>query len=118
MSDFKDQLEQKLENLLQFKNDNAVIPRKEKRAQWIAQLLKINREEPKSSDEYNMTKRFEILRFGDEDKLIRKRKELETEFKFVVCFEEVHDAILVAHSAVSHGGEKKTFKEGQKKWAN
>ncbi|XP_064098161.1 KRAB-A domain-containing protein 2-like [Macrobrachium nipponense] len=48
----------------------------------------------------------------------QQRKGLETEFKFTVCFEEVHQAISVAHSSVGHGGEKKTFKEGQKKWAN
>ena len=112
MADFKEQFEQKLDNLLQSKNDNVVIPRKEKRAQWIAQLLKIEKEGPKTSDDYNMKKRFEILRVGDDDRLIRKRKGLETEFKFIVCFEEVHQAIAVAHSAVGHGGEKKTFKEG------
>ena len=103
---------------MQSKNDNVVIPRKEIPAQWIAQLLKIEKEGPKISDDYNMKKRFEILRVGDDDRLIRKRKGLETEFKFIVCFEEVHQAISVAHSAVGHGGEKKTFKEGQKKWAN
>ncbi|XP_068229732.1 KRAB-A domain-containing protein 2-like [Palaemon carinicauda] len=65
-----------------------------------------------------MKKRFKILRVGDDDRLIRKRKGLETEFKNIVCFEEVHQAISVAHSAVGHGGEKKTSKEGQKKWAN
>ncbi|XP_068240860.1 KRAB-A domain-containing protein 2-like [Palaemon carinicauda] len=118
MSDFKEQFEQKLDNLLQLKNDNVVIPRKEKRAQWIAQLLKIQKERPKTSDDYNMKKRFEILRVGDDGRLIRNRKGLETKFKFMVCSEEVLQAISVAHSAVGHGGEKKTFKEGQKKWAN
>ena len=44
--------------------------------------------------------------------------ETELKLKFIVCFEEVHQAILVVHSAVGHGNEKKTFKEGQKKWAN
>ncbi|XP_068243799.1 KRAB-A domain-containing protein 2-like [Palaemon carinicauda] len=117
MSDFKEQFEQKLDNLLQSKNDNVVIPRKEKRAQWIAQLLRIEKEGPKTSYDYNMKNIFEILRLGDDDRLIWKRKGLETEFKFIVCFEEGHQAISVAHSAVGHGGEKKTFK-GQKKWSN
>ena len=45
MADFKEQFEQ-LDNLLQSKNDNVVIPRKEKRAQWIAQLLKIEKKGP------------------------------------------------------------------------
>ena len=96
MADFKEQFEQKLDNLLQSKNDNVVIPRKEKLAQWIAQLLKIEKEGPKTSDDYNMKKRFQILRVGDDDWLIRKRKELETEFKFIVCFEEVHQAIYLS----------------------
>ena len=64
MADFKEQFEQKLDNLLQSKNDNVVIPRKEKRAQWIAQLRKIENEGPKTSDDYNMKKIFEILRVG------------------------------------------------------
>ena len=102
MADFKEQFEQKLDNLLQSKNDNVVIPRKEKRAQWIAQLRKIENEGPKTSVDYNMRKRFKILRVGDDDRLIWKRKGLDTEFKFIVCFEEVHQAILVAHSAVGH----------------
>ena len=53
MSDFKDQFEQS-------KNDNVVIPLKEKRAQWIAQLLKIEKEGPKTSDDYNMKKKKKI----------------------------------------------------------
>ena len=35
-------------------------------------------------------------------------------FKFIVCFEEVHQAIAVAHSSVGHGGEKKTFKKDKR----
>ncbi|KAK4295707.1 hypothetical protein Pmani_031749 [Petrolisthes manimaculis] len=101
MADFKEQFEQKLDNLLQSKNDNVVIPRKEKRAQWIAQLLKIEKEGPITSDDYNMKKRFEILRVGDDDRLIGKRKELETEFKFIVCFEEVHQAISLPGTSSS-----------------
>ncbi|KAK4315560.1 hypothetical protein Pmani_013251 [Petrolisthes manimaculis] len=60
MADFKEQFEQKLDNLLQSKNDNVVIPRKEKRAQWIAQLLKIEKEGPKTSDDYNMKKKSKL----------------------------------------------------------
>ncbi|XP_068250245.1 KRAB-A domain-containing protein 2-like [Palaemon carinicauda] len=115
MSNFKEQFEQKLDNLLQSKKDNGFIPWKEKRPQWIGQLLKIEKEGPKTSNEYNMKKKIRNLRVADDDRLIRKHKGLETEFKFIVCFEEVHQ---VAHSAVGYGGEKKTFKEGQKKWAN
>ena len=44
MACFKEMFEQKLEESLMLRNDNAVIPRKEKRAKWIAQLIRINEE--------------------------------------------------------------------------
>ena len=58
------------------------------------------------------------MRVGQEDRLIKKRKGAEEEFKFVLAFEEIHSAIAVAHAAVGHGGDKKTRAELTKKYAN
>ena len=86
MSVFKHKFEEKVEGLLEQKNDNAIIPTLEKRDYWIKILL----EENKTILYYNLKKRFEILRVGQQDRLIKKRKGAEEEFKFVLALEELH----------------------------
>ena len=86
MSDFKYKFEKKVEKLLDQKNDNAIIPTLEKRDYWIKILL----EENNTILYYNLKKRFEILRVGQHDRLIKKRKGAEEEFKFVLALEELH----------------------------
>ena len=112
MSDFKNRFEQKLNDVLKSKKDNATIPRLEKRESWIEILLALEAASSKSNDYYNLKKRYEVFRVGEADRLIRKRKGDDWDFKFIIAFEEVlHSAIEVAHSAVGHGGEKKTHAE-------
>ena len=117
MASLQEQFEAKLAQVLKTKHDNMVIPTKEKRNQMTQQLMEIDSNGTKTVDDRNLKKRFEIMRVGDEQRLIRKRK-VDTEFRFIVCMEEVYEAVSSAHSAVGHGGENKTFKEGQNKWAN
>ena len=107
-----------MNDVLKSKKDNAIIPRLEKRESWIEILLALGAASSKSIDYYNLKKRYEVLRVGEADRLIRKRKGDDWDFKFIIAFEEVHSAIEVAHSAVGHGGEKKTHAEAAKKYAN
>ena len=74
MSEFKNRFEQKLNDVLKSKKDNATIPRLEKRESWIEILLALEATSSKSNDYYNLKKRYEVLRVGEADRLIRKRK--------------------------------------------
>lgn len=114
MSDFKSVFEQKLREIFDGKNENSVITNQNKRDGWLQRLLLIESQGPQINDDYNLRKRFEVLRVGNVDRLIKKRKNLNDEFGFVISFEEVHGALVTAHAAVGHGGEKKTFLEAKK----
>ena len=110
MSDYRDQFNCKLDLILQGKNSNAVLPRKEKRDEWINRLLEVENDGPKHGDDYNLKRRYEVLKVGNENRLIRKRKQSEDAagvFRFIAAFEEVYQIISAGHSAVGHGGEKK-----------
>ena len=100
------------------KSSNSSIPTLEKRNTIISRLDKIGKNCPKVHDDYYLLKHFEILRVGNEDRLIKKRKSDESDFKFIIAQEEIYDAVKTAHLHVGHGGEKKTFAEVKNKWAN
>ena len=110
MADFKAAFEGKLKDTFSSKNWNSVIPSEVKRNAYISRLLNFEKNGPTCNDDYNTRKRFEVLRVSNEDRLIKKRKNNETYFRFVIAFEEVYDALKVAHAAVGHGGEKKNSK--------
>ena len=78
----------------------------------------MDREGPKENDDYNLRKRFEVMRTGTEDRLMRKRSTSQGSFEFVTVSEEVYQAVKETHVAVGHRGEKKTFAEAKKKWSN
>ena len=69
-------------------------------------FLNFDKNCPTCNDDYNIRKRFEVLRVTKEDRLIKKRKNNETFFRFVIALEEVYDALKVTHAAVGHGDEK------------
>ena len=50
------------------------------------------------------------MRVGNEDRLIKKRKSDESDFKFIIAQEEIYDAVKTAHLHVGHGGEKKNLR--------
>ena len=111
--------ELQLRQTLQGKAENAVIQPALQRDQWLQDLLRINSYGAQSTFDYNLKKRYEVLRVGNADRLIRKRKDTsEHEFKFVACVEEVFGIIKTAHEAIGHGGGKKTIAEVRKKWSN
>ncbi|KAK8400496.1 hypothetical protein O3P69_003276 [Scylla paramamosain] len=104
--------ELQLRQTLQGKAENAVIQPALQRDQWLQDLLRINSSGAQSTFDYNLKKRYEVLRVGNADRLIRKRKDTsEHEFKFVACVEEVFGIIKTAHEAIGHGGGKKTIAE-------
>ena len=118
MSDSKDKFNSHLDLLLRNKRDNTIIPRQQKRDHWIARLINIQTHGPKVNEDYNLKRRYEVVRIGDEYRLIKRRSGSDGACVFVAAFEEIYSAVYAAHSAVGHGGEKKTFNETRKTWAN
>ncbi|XP_076039096.1 KRAB-A domain-containing protein 2-like [Oratosquilla oratoria] len=111
--------ERKLRQTLEGKAENAVIQPTIQRDKCIQDLLRINSYGAHSAFDYNLKKRYEVLRVGNADRLIRKRKDKnEHEFKFVASLEEMFGIVKTAHEAIGHEGGKKTIVEVKKKWSN
>ena len=110
MASFQEAFGEKLTEIFSKKRDNASIPSLEKRNGWIERLLSIQREGPKESDDYNLRRKFALLRVGDKDWLIKKMNEDGEDYKFVIAIEEVYSAVMVAHSMVVHGSNGSPFK--------
>ncbi|GFR64340.1 KRAB-A domain-containing protein 2 [Elysia marginata] len=103
-ADFEFKLRQRLEG----KAENAVLQSTTQRDQLLEDLLKINSFGAKSTFDFNLQKRYEVLGVGNADRLIRRRKDPnEDEFKFIASLEEVFDIVKAAHEAIGHGGGKK-----------
>ena len=111
--------EEKLRETLESKAENAVLQPTAKRDKLIEDLLRINSHGATSPFDYNLMKRYEILRVGTADRLIRKRNDPANDmFKFVASIEEVFGIVKAAHEGIGHGGGKKTIAEVKKKWSN
>ncbi|XP_068235798.1 KRAB-A domain-containing protein 2-like [Palaemon carinicauda] len=111
--------EEKLRETQESKAENAVLQPTAKRDKLIEDLLRINSQGATSPFDDNLQKRYEILRVGNVDRLIRKRKDPANDvFKFVASIEEVFDIVKAAHEGIGHGGGKKTIAEVKKKWSN
>ncbi|XP_076049388.1 uncharacterized protein LOC143030070 [Oratosquilla oratoria] len=67
--------ERKLRQTLEGKAENAVIQPTIQRHKYIRDLLRINSYGAHSAFDYNLKKRYEVLRVGNADRLIRKRKD-------------------------------------------
>ena len=63
-------------------------------------------EGPKLPEYFNLKRKYAILSVGGENRLIKKEANGEY-FRYVIASEEVHSALMAAHSAVGHVGEKK-----------
>ena len=83
----------KNKHVFKSKRDNATIPRVEKRNSWIT-LLVMEDGSSKPNEYYNLRKRYEVLRVGGDNLIIKKRKCDDGEFKFIIAFEEVYAALL------------------------
>ncbi|XP_070208806.1 KRAB-A domain-containing protein 2-like [Littorina saxatilis] len=72
----------------------------------------------KTSRQYKLMKRYEVLQCGPNDKLIRKRSSPDEAPIFFVTLEDTYDTIKTAHIATGHGGRDRMLKELEKKFAN
>ncbi|XP_076061559.1 SCAN domain-containing protein 3-like [Oratosquilla oratoria] len=106
--------ERKLRQTLEGKAENTVIQPTIQCDKYIQALLRINSYGAHSAFDYNLKNRYEVLRVGNADRLIRKRKDKnEHEFKFLASLEEVFGIVKTAHEAIGHGGAMPS-KESQK----
>ena len=111
--------EKKLREMQASKADNAVLPTTAKRDKFIEDLLRINFGGATSPSDYNLMKRYEILRDGNSNRLIRKRNDPANDMvKFVASLEDVFGIVKAAHEGTGHGGGKKTIAEVKKQWSN
>lgn len=100
--------ELELRQTLEGKAENVVIQLINQLDQIIQDLLRINFDGAKSTFDFNLKKRYEILRVGNDNRLIHKRKDPnEDEFKIVASLEEVFGIVKVVHEAIDPTGGKK-----------
>ena len=115
--EIKEKFELKLRSMIDTKGKSTRLFTRQKLQDIIWSLSK----DPESdgvlgtADYYNYRTRYEILKVGEAERLIRKRKDGETDYKYVTAFEEAVGAVEKAHKDVGHGGEKKTLFEVKKK---
>ena len=82
----------------------------------IISKLEVLKSKPntKSSSDYYILQRYQLLEIGGTQRLIKKIDE-KNEIKYICAFVELFDEIYPAHLVVGHGGIRKTEKECQKK---
>ncbi|KRY82754.1 KRAB-A domain-containing protein 2 [Trichinella pseudospiralis] len=114
--DIKQQFDKRLAEIVNQKSGNNVIYSRATYDKIVNDLLRIQTKGTSSAGDHNLKKRFELLIIGEEHKLIRKRKN--DEIRQIATFEDMFSIVRDAHSRIGHGGERKTFLEVQKKWAN
>ncbi|KRZ07302.1 KRAB-A domain-containing protein 2, partial [Trichinella zimbabwensis] len=114
--DMKQQFNKRLAEIVTEKSGNNVIYSQATYDKIVNDLLQIQTKGACSAGDHNLKRRFELLIFGEEHKLIRKRKN--GEIRRIATFEEMFSIVRDAHSRIDHGGERKTFLEIKKKWAN
>ena len=76
MAELKEQFDEKLNASVSQKRDNTSIPTKAKRDYWISRLLAIEEEGPKASTDYNLKRKYAVLRVGGE----QEQKKLQVHF--------------------------------------
>ncbi|KRX28251.1 KRAB-A domain-containing protein 2 [Trichinella nelsoni] len=99
--DMKEQFDKRLEEIVNQKSGNNVIYSRAAYDKIVNDLLRIKTKGTSSAEER---------------KLIRKRKN--DEIRQIATLEDMFSIVRDAHSRIGHGGERKTFLEIQKKWAN
>ena len=114
----KDNMEARLRTIIEEKGKNTRLFSLEKVKEIISSLSKDIESDAITTIDYNYRSRYEILKVGETECLIKKRTDGEEHYKYVAAFEEVYGAIEKAHKDVGHGGEKKTLFEVKKKWSN
>ena len=62
--------------------------------------------------------RYEVLQCGDEEKIIRKRSDVNDNPEYFVHMDDMFDTIKRIHVSTGHGGRDKMLKELTTKYAN
>ena len=114
----KENFEARLRTIVEGKGKNTRLFSLEKVKDIISRLSKDLESDAITTIDYNYRSRYEILKVGETECLIKKRTDGEEHYKYVAAFEEVYGAIKKAHKDIGHGGEKKTLFEVKKKWSN
>ena len=106
----KRMFEASLRSIVEEKGKNTRLFSLEKVKDIISRLSKDLESDAITTFDYNYRSRYEILKVGETECLIKKRTDGEEHYKYVAAFQEVYGAIEKAHKDVGHGGEKKTLK--------
>ena len=72
----------------------------------------------KSVEEYNASKRFDMLSIGDVEKLVKKRKTEDEPILYFIPSEELYSKIQEIHVQQGHGGINKMMAHLKKRYAN
>ena len=72
----------------------------------------------KSTRQYNLLKHYEIFEIAGIKKIIAVRKDVNSDIKYLVPYEEVFDAIERCHKAIGHKGRDAMDQECKKKHLN
>ena len=102
----------------QFEGNKRVLIPKEDYCKTISELKEVSSCSKKTSHQYYLLKKYEILKCGDVEKLIRKRQDQDETPVYFVMIEEIFDVIKRVHLLTAHGGKDKMVKEVNKKYAN
>lgn len=84
----------------------------------INELITSQETKVKSPRQYYLIKKYELLNCGDTQKLIRKRKDENSEPVYFVFIEETISILKRAHILTGHGGRDKMIKNLSQKYAN
>ncbi|XP_071083993.1 KRAB-A domain-containing protein 2-like [Haliotis cracherodii] len=98
-------------------NTRVLIP-KELYLESINNLLEASITTKKTPHHHYLLKKYEVLKCGDVDKLIKRRQSSEEDPLYFVTIEDTYDTIKRAHLATGRGGRDKMIHEINKKYAN
>ena len=84
----------------------------------VNELITSQETKDKCSRQYYLIKKYELLNCGDTQKLIRKRKDENSEPVYFVFIEETFSILKRAHILTGHGGRDKMIKNLSQKYAN
>ena len=99
------------------KNKRVLITRDEY-FETVNELITSQETKVKSPRQYYLIKKYELLNCGDTQKLIRKRKDENSEPVYFVFIEETFSILKRAHILTGHGGRDKMIKNLSQKYAN
>lgn len=115
----KDNFMSEFNELISIKrNDNSAYLSNEKYNEILNCIKNAQVNDKKTALMYRRLKRFDVLKTGNDEKLITPVAEGSTKFVFYVKNEEMYDILHNTHLKIGHGGKHKMFAEVKKKYKN